>query len=209
MPIPQASDTINLTDSNAGDASAGNGGDGYNYGDIHYNPVSYVANSQTVEGAYTKLYNGDHVWQDAGWGTGDGGDGGLAQARDGFLASLTNSGSGGAGGDAYSNGDQGNTSGGNVAAVAADTTATQNTQFLADQHATILAGVGGNGGDGNMARGGDISSALVHTNPFTETHTSTETNTSTDTTTDTTTVSNALDHFINAFGSVDLSDIGS
>lgn len=209
MPIPQASDTINLSNSDAGDANAGNGGDGFNYGDIHYNPVAYVANTQTVEGAYTKLYNGDDVWQSAGWGTGDGGTGGLAQARDGFLASLTNSGSGGAGGDATSSGDQGNTSGGNVAAVAADTTATQNTQFLADQSATILAGVGGNGGNGNQALGGDISSALVHTNPFTETNTSTEINTATDSSTETTTVSNALDNFINAFGSIDLSDIGS
>jgi len=76
--------------------------------------------------------------------------------------------------------------------VGADTTATQYTQLLADQHATILAGVGGNGGNGNIARGGDISSALIHTDP------------------ETTTVNNALDHFTNDFGGhIDLSHLGS
>jgi NAD(P)H-hydrate repair Nnr-like enzyme with NAD(P)H-hydrate epimerase domain len=75
--------------------------------------------------------------------------------------------------------------------VGAATTATQYTQLLADQHATILAGVGGNGGNGNVALGGDISSALVHSDP------------------ETTTVNNALDHFINAFGHIDVSHLGS
>ncbi|MFC5758403.1 PE-PGRS family protein [Rhizobium sp. GCM10022189] len=191
MPIPQVSDTIHLNNPDAGDANAGNGGDGFNYGNIDYNPVAYVSPVQTVEGAYTDLHNGDHVWQSAGWGSGDGGAGGFAQAQNGFLAAVTNSGSGGAGGDSNSNGDQGNTSGGDTATVNAATTATQYTQLMADQHATILAGVGGNGGNGNMARGGDIASALVHTDP------------------ETTTVNNALDHFVNAFGDIDLSHIGS
>lgn len=203
MPIPQASDTINLSNSDAGDASAGNGGDGFNYGDIHFNPVAYVANTQHVEGAYTKLYNGDDVWQNAGWGTGSADGGGLVQVPIAVFAALTNSGAGGAGGNPTSSGDQSSSSGGNVAAVAADTTATQNTQFLADQSATILAGVGGNGGNGNFAQGGDISSALVHTNPWTETNTSTSTNT------ETATVSNALANFSNDFGTIDLSDIGT
>jgi UTP:GlnB (protein PII) uridylyltransferase len=82
-------------------------------------------------------------------------------------------------------------SGGDTAAVAAATTATQNTQLMADQHATILAGVGGNGGNGNLAQGGDISAAVVHSDP------------------ETTTVNNALDHFVNAFGDIDLSHLGS
>ena len=146
MPIPQISDTIQLSNSDGGNASAGNGGDGYSYGDIHYNPVAYVANTQAVEGAYTDMHTGDKVWQDAVWDAGGGGDGGFAQAQNGLLAAITNTGSGGAGGDGTSNGSQGLTSGGNVGAVAADTTATQNTTFLADQSATILAGVGGSGG---------------------------------------------------------------
>lgn len=191
MPIPQISDTIHLNNPDAGDAKAGNGGNGYNHGDIDYNPVAYVANSQTVEGASTHLHNGDHVWQIADWDAGGGGSGGFAQAQNGFLAAVTNTGAGGAGGDAHSNGSQGNSSGGDTAAVGAATTATQYTQLLADQHATILAGVGGNGGNGNVALGGDISSALVHSDP------------------ETTTVNNALDHFINAFGHIDVSHLGS
>lgn len=191
MPIPQMSDTIYLSNPAAGDANAGNGGDGYNHGNIDYNPVAYVNPTQTVEGAYTDLHNGDHVWQSAGWDAGSGGPGGFTQAQNGFLAAVTNSGAGGAGGNSQSNGSQGNTSGGDTAAVAAATTATQYTQLVADQHATILAGVGGNGGNGNMAQGGDIASALMHTDP------------------ETTTVNNALDHFVNAFGDIDLSHLGS
>ena len=141
MPIPQISDTIHLSDPNAGNANAGNGGDGYSFGDIHYSPTAYVANTQAVEGAYTDLHNGDHVWQMADWDAGGGGSGGLSQAQNGFLAAVTNNGDGGAGGSATSNGNQGAATGGDTAAVAADTTATQYTQLLADQHATILAGV--------------------------------------------------------------------
>jgi hypothetical protein len=191
MPIPQISDTINLSHSDAGDANAGNGGDGYNDGNIHFDPSAYVSNSQSVYGAETDLHNGDHVWQTAGWDAGGSGSGGNASAHDGFLAAITNLGDGGAGGDATSNGSQTNSSGGDIAAVSAATTAQQNTELLADQHATILAGVGGNGGDGNMALGGDISAAVVHSDP------------------ETTTVNNALDHFVNAFGDIDLSHLGS
>jgi len=190
MPIPQLTDTIYLHNPDAGDANAGNGGDGHNDGNINYNPVAYVDPVQTVYGAETHLHNGDHVSQTADWDAGGGGPGGFSQAQNGFLASLT-SGAGGAGGEAHSNGDQGNTSGGDTATVNAATTATQYTQLVADQHATILAGVGGNGGNGNNALGGDISSALVHTDP------------------ETTTVNNSLDHFINAFGHIDVSHLGS
>jgi hypothetical protein len=191
MTIPQISDTIQLSDAHAGDAKAGNGGDGYGYGNIHFDPSAYVNNTQSTTGATTDLHNGDHVWQKADWDAGGAGDGGLAQAHSGLLAAVTNNGDGGAGGDATSNGSQNAMTGGDTASVGADTTATQYTELLADQHATILSGVGGNGGDGNMARGGDIASALMHTDP------------------ETTTVSNAFDHFVNAFGDIDLSHIGS
>jgi len=169
MAIPTMSDTINLSDVHAGNANAGNGGDGYNDGSITYNPEAYVANTQTVTGADVDLHNGDHLWQTADWGAGIAGHGGAAGTGDGFLSSITNSGSGGAGGSANSNGSLGSISGGDVAAVHADTGATQNTELLADQHANILAGVGGNGGNGNMARGGDVSTALVHSDPTTTT----------------------------------------
>ncbi|MBA8840024.1 MULTISPECIES: PE-PGRS family protein [unclassified Ochrobactrum] len=173
MPIPQVSDTIHLSDVHAGDANAGNGADGYNYGNINYNPSAVVANTQSVAGATVDVHSGDSPWLSASWDAGHAGHGGGADAANGFLANITNHGDGGAGGDANSNGSLGSSSGGNVGAATADTSAVQYTELLADQHATILAGVGGNGGNGNMARGGDISAALVHSNP--ETHTTTTT----------------------------------
>lgn len=191
MPIPQMSDTIYLSNPTAGDANAGNGGDGHNHGNIDFHPVAYIDPTQKVYGADTDLHNGDHVWQKADWDAGNAGDGGFAQAKNGFLAAVTNSGDGGAGGDSHSNGNQGNSSGGDTATVSAATTATQHTQLMAEQNATILAGVGGNGGDDNMARGGEITSILMHTNP------------------ETTTVNNAFDHFVNTFGDIDLSHLGS
>jgi hypothetical protein len=54
--------------------------------------------------------------------------------------------------------------------------------------------VGGAGGSGNNALGGDISAALVHSSPISET------------TTNTTTVSNLLDDINNTFGTI--ADIG-
>ncbi len=192
MPIPTMSDTINLSDVHAGNANAGNGGDGYNEGTISYNPETYVANTQTVTGAYVDLHNGDHLWQAADWGAGTAGHGGEAEAEHGIFSTITNNGAGGAGGSANSNGDQGASTGGDVAAVHADTGATQNTQLFADQHATILAGVGGNGGNGNMARGGDVSTALVHSDP----------------TTTTTDITSTIDHAFNhSFVDVDLSHL--
>ncbi|MBP2237514.1 hypothetical protein J2Z31_004032 [Sinorhizobium kostiense] len=197
MPIAQFStDTINLTNPTAGDANAGNGGDGTNNGDVNYTPTAFVANTQTVIGSAPTVFNGDLVGQTAGWtaGTADGGD--VVQIPVAVLATLTNTGIGGAAGGANSNGSQTNNSGGNVAAVDADTTATQNTTLVAGQNATILAGVGGAGGSGNAAVGGDISAALVHSNPIAETTT----------TTNTTAVTNILDDINNTFGNI--ADIG-
>lgn len=174
MPIPQMSDTVHLSDVYAGEANAGNGADGYNFGNINYNPSAIVANTQSVSGAAVDVHSGDSPWQSASWDAGNAGHGGAAEAADGFLVNIANYGAGGAGGSANSNGDVASTSGGNVAAGQADTSAVQYTELLADQHATILAGVGGNGGDGNLARGGDISSALVHSNPETTTTTHTD-----------------------------------
>lgn len=194
MPITQVtSDTINLTNPNGGDANAGNGGDGTNYADIYYTPVAYVANTQFVDGADPNVYNGDIVGQTAGWGTGNADGGGLLQIPIAVFAAQTNSGTAGAGGNPTSSGSQSNASGGNVVGLSADTTATQNTTLVADQSATILAGVGGAGGSGNAALGGDVSAALVHSNPISETTTTTTTNT----------LSSILDNF-NNFGFIDV-----
>ncbi|MEF0942530.1 PE-PGRS family protein [Rhizobium sp. BR 362] len=189
MPIPQITDTINLSDPSGGNANAGNGGDGFGNGDIHYNPSAYISNYQDVYGASTDLHNGDHVHQMADWDAGGGGSGGFAQAYNATLAALTAT--GGAGGDATSNGSQGSVSGGDVAAVSAATTATQTTQSFVDQHATIVSGAGGNGGSGNFAQGGDVSTALVHTDTIS------------------TAVSNAFDHFDNTLGSIDVHHLGT
>lgn len=199
MPIPTLSDTIQLDDPHAGNASAGNGGDGYSNGNITYNPVAYVANVQTVTGADVDVHNGDHVADWATWDAGFGGHGGEAEAENATLSTLTNNGSGGAGGSSTSNGSLGSTSGADVAAVSADTTATQTTTLLADQHATIIAGMGGNGGAGSMARGGDISSALVHTDP--------STTTTTNTTTDTDTATNSIADSFNFNHDVDFTHL--
>ncbi|KRD49433.1 PE-PGRS family protein [Ensifer sp. ENS10] len=197
MPISQlTTDTINFTNPVAGDASAGNGGDGTNNGDINYTPVVTVAPTQTVVGSVPTVDNGDDVGQAAAWGTGSADGGGFIQVPIAVLASLTNSGAGGAGGNPTSSGDQSNTSGGNTATVGANTTATQTTTLLADQGATIISGMGGAGGSGATALGGDISAALVHSNPISETTT----------TTTTTAVSNVLDNFDNTLGNI--SDIG-
>lgn len=189
MPIPSTSDTIKLSDVYAGDANAGNGGDGYNKGDIYFEPTAYVANEQIVKGAHVDVDAGDHVWQKADWEAGGGGDGGFAKALADSFSSATNFGSGGAGGSATSNGSQNSTSGGNTAAAGADTTGTQNTLFDADQHANIFAGVGGNGGNGNTANGGDVSALLMHDDP--------------------TSVSATLSNIDNHFGDIDLSHLGS
>ncbi|MGO4623947.1 PE-PGRS family protein [Ensifer sp. 2YAB10] len=197
MPISQiTTDTIDFTNPIAGDASAGNGGDGTNNGDINYNPVASVAPVQTVIGSVPTVDNGDNVGQGADWGTGNADGGGLVQVPISVLASLTNSGAGGAGGNPTSSGDQSSTSGGNTASVDASTTATQTTTLLADQGATIISGMGGAGGDGATALGGDISAALVHSNPISETTTATNT----------TAVSNVLDNFDNTLGTI--SDLG-
>ena len=47
-------------------------------------------------------------------------------------------------------------SGYDTSKVYANTTATQKNYFEADQHQDVVAGVGGDGGDGNFAWGGDV-----------------------------------------------------
>ena len=60
------------------------------------------------------------------------------------------------GGDAKSNGDQSSSSGYDTSKVHADTTAVQKNYFEADQHQSVVAGVGGYGGSDNLVMGGDV-----------------------------------------------------
>ena len=76
MPIPSLSDTVQLIGSHAGNADAGNGGDGYSYGDISYSPTATVSETQSISGASVDVHNGDHVNDMAVLGAGHAGPGG-------------------------------------------------------------------------------------------------------------------------------------
>jgi hypothetical protein len=137
------SDTIALKSISTGGNSAGNGGDGHNSGDItnspniNFNPYNYA------DGASVHVNTGDQVHQTADWQAG----GANATAQAFALAH---------GGTANSNGDQSNWSGHDTSNVSADTTAYQSNFLAADQHQSAAAGIGGNGGDGNAALGGNV-----------------------------------------------------
>jgi hypothetical protein len=98
MTMPKIpSDTIALKIS-TGNNSAGNGGDGYNYGDITNKASINFDPSNKAYGADVKVNTGDHVEQKAYWDAG----GANAKAEDYSKAY---------GGTANSNGDQSNYSG--------------------------------------------------------------------------------------------------
>jgi len=145
MTMPKASfpsDTIALKISTGGN-SAGNGGDGYNYGNIT-NKASIDFNpTNKAYGADVKVNTGDHVEQKAYWDAG----GANAKAEDYSKAY---------GGTAKSNGDQSNDSGYDTSKVYADTTAHQDNWLAANQSQYVAAGIGGNGGDYNYAQGGNV-----------------------------------------------------
>ncbi len=136
------SDTITLKASTGGN-SAGNGGDGYNTGMIVSNPSIKFDPTNKAEGADVNVKNGDYVSQKAYWDAG--GANGKAEKY-----------SKAEGGKAYSNGDQKSDSGHNKSDVDANTKAYQDNWLAADQSQTVMAGVGGDGGNNNKAEGGDI-----------------------------------------------------
>ena len=145
MTMPKASfpsDTIALKIS-TGHNSAGNGGDGYNYGNITNKPSIDFNPTNKADGADVKVNTGDHVYQKASWDAG----GANAKAEDYSKAE---------GGYAKSNGDQSNYSGYDTSKVYADTTAHQDNWLAADQSQYVMAGIGGNGGNYNKAEGGDV-----------------------------------------------------
>jgi hypothetical protein len=145
MTMPKASfpsDTIALKIS-TGHNSAGNGGDGYNYGNITNKPSIDFNPTNKADGAEVKVNTGDHVYQKASWDAG----GANAKAEDYSKAE---------GGYAKSNGDQSNYSGYDTSKVYADTTAHQDNWLAADQSQYVMAGIGGNGGNHNDAEGGYV-----------------------------------------------------
>ena len=144
------SDTIALKNISTGGQSAGDGGSGYNYGNIISKPNISFDPTNKASGADVSVKTGDHVQQKAYWDAG----GANAKANDYSNAY---------GGTAKSNGDQSNESGYDTSKVHADTTAYQSNFLAADQSQQAAAGVGGYGGDGNYATGGDVYADLLHT----------------------------------------------
>jgi hypothetical protein len=137
------SDTIAFKSISTGGNSAGNGGDGINKGDITNNPSINFDPSSKAYGSDVHVNTGDQVSQKAYW------DAGGANANAEKYAKAY-------GGDAQSNGDQHNYSGHDTSSVSADTTSYQSNFLAADQHQSVAAGIGGNGGNGNYAAGGNV-----------------------------------------------------
>jgi hypothetical protein len=137
------SDTVSLKEISTGGNSAGNGGSGYNYGDITSKPSISFDPSNKAYGADVHVNTGDQVHQKAYW------DAGGANANANWYSKAY-------GGDANSNGDQKSYSGYDTSKVYADTTAYQTNFLAADQHQSVAAGIGGNGGSDNFAKGGDV-----------------------------------------------------
>ena len=136
------SDTISFKASTGGN-SAGNGGDGYNKGDISNNPSVKFEPTNKAEGADVHVKTGDDVSQKAYW------DAGGANAKAEKFSKAD-------GGKAVSNGDQDSDSGHNKSYVDANTKAYQDNYLKADMSQNVWAGIGGDGGDHNTAKGGDV-----------------------------------------------------
>ncbi len=163
----------------SGANTAGNGGDGYFYGGIiHASMIVYEPINMTVAAGYDSTALADQTnnasfnqsaLQMAGIG-GNGGDGNVAV---GGSAALSASGPEliATGGNGAGNGGQGSFSGTlldapiviyhpiNIAEAGPGGTAeaSQSNAVQIDQSAIQIAGVGGNGGNGNAAIGGDLS----------------------------------------------------
>ena len=141
--LPHISDAIAVKSISTGGQSVGNGGDGYFKGSISNQPTIKFDPSNSASGAEVKVTTGDHVSQKAYWD---------ASAGDATASKYSKA----YGGDANSNGDQSSSSGYDTSKVYANTTADQKNYFSADQHQEVVAGVGGDGGDGNFALGGNV-----------------------------------------------------
>jgi len=134
-PSINVSDSIHFKAIDTGGNSAGNGGDGSFKGYVVNQPVLSFDPSNTANGASVSVNTGDHVQQKASW------EASVSKAH---------------GGHANSNGDQTSSSGHDSSTVHANTMATQTNSLMADLHQEVMAGIGGNGGSGNAALGGNV-----------------------------------------------------
>jgi hypothetical protein len=137
------SDTIAFKEISTGGGNAGNGGDGYNSGSISNSPNIDFQPYNKAEGADVHVNTGDQVYQKADWEAG-----GANASADWFAKAH--------GGTATSNGSQNSQSGHDTSNVDASTTAYQTNFLAADMSQSVAAGIGGNGGNGNAAKGGDV-----------------------------------------------------
>ena len=147
-----------------GHNSAGNGGDGYNTGNLTNDPSSTFDTYNKAHGSDVDTTTGDSVHQKAYWDAG-GANGGTATATasdPSYSYDPSHALAKANGGYAESNGDQYSSSGGNTSHTYANTDAYQENWAAIDQHANQLAGNGGHGGDGNTAVGGDSIINLDH-----------------------------------------------
>jgi hypothetical protein len=170
-----------------GDNSAGNGGDGQAYGGIvHATFAFYYPINIAVAGynstARAEQTNDVTIDQSAHQMAGVGGDGGNGNAATGGSADLFSSIFDLIGSDTIATGHNGAGNGGsghfagslvdidiaiyapiNIAVAGYNSTAeaTQSNHVLLDQSTTQIAGVGGDGGHGNTAYGGDLAMQLL------------------------------------------------
>ena len=170
-----------------GDNSAGNGGDGYFFGAMVHAPVAVYAPINIAVGGYNSSAHADQsnnveFDQSAFQMAGVGGNGGSGNAAIGGDTSFTSSLLGLIGSDVIATGGNSAGSGGdghftgslidlniaiyapiNIAVAGFNSTAdahqTNNVQF--DQSAIQIAGIGGDGGHGNAAFGGDFAMHML------------------------------------------------
>jgi hypothetical protein len=138
----KVSDSIHFKTIDTGGNSAGNGGDGSFKGYVVNAPTLDFQPSNTAKGADVQVKTGDYVDQKAYWDAGKA----SAEAEKWSKANA----------NANSNGDQSSKSGHDTSKVYANTDATQKNWVSADQHQEVMAGIGGHGGDGNLAMGGNV-----------------------------------------------------
>jgi hypothetical protein len=141
----KVSDSIEFKSIDTGGNSAGNGGDGSFEGAIINTPTLKYEPYNKAEGSDVKVNTGDHVNQKAEW------DAGGATAKS-WKAKGNE-----AEAEAKSNGDQESKSGHNKSDVDANTKAYQSNELKVDMHQEVAAGIGGDGGNDNIAMGGEVS----------------------------------------------------
>ena len=141
MPVPKpsihVSDSIQFKSINTGGQNVGNGGDGSFKGAIISKPTVNFDPTNKAIGSDVTVKTGDNVYQKASWDAD-------ASAKKAYTA------------NANSNGDQKNYSGHDTSKVFANTTADQTNHLWVDQSQQVMAGIGGDGGNGNAAMGGEV-----------------------------------------------------